>query len=667
MRQNSRFFVGMILFTLLVGGGLSGSVIASGDERIDPADLQAITPETLTLQESENGTDWSPIIGNLEDGYSMVLDPANTYEYLDIDTLVAAPVLTDVMHEFYFDAFRAPDGFWEYWAVKGVVEDATGWQGLMWSIINGEQPMFYLEVTASGTEFALVDGLQYQFDETKAPLRVNGDYPLGTYHFGGEVTDVNSDTEYLNIQITFTKQATVSLSSESWTIDGCGYIDVYIHLANVHDLYAVDLELSFDPAFLEVMDLDTARSGDNLEPVNTWFKSDYIVYNDAFNETIDENQAGTIRYVATQQRTAEPVDGEGDIAKIRFRAKAIGSGDIAITSAELSDRDGYLVGREVFLGSRTITTDFTAAGGLDLGIIRYDNANVQLSWPKLAEEEVSEYRLYRSTLPYFDIGDAEVVEMDDTIFVEGTLEITFNDQVLGKVGPADPEIPELDNNYFYAYGLQIACSNDFASPLSDQVGKIEYELFETNTTDFGWIGYTLVSDNIIDYQDLADNIEQNIFSGLIDVLTISRWNPSGQLFSTYDDATGGGNSEIIIEQPYMIEINIDGTSSGSVIYAQVGRLPQPSQDIYTLYETATTDFTWVLQPLALTQITDTTQFAVAIETGSSASISVLTISRWNGTGQTFSSYSRPADSATQFGYPYMIESDIIIGNTVTWP
>jgi hypothetical protein len=257
--------------------------------------------------------------------------------------------------------------------------------------------------------------------------------------------------------------------------------------------------------------------------------------------------------------------------------------------------------------------------------------------------------------------------MDDTAFLVGTSEITFNDQVLGKVGPADPEIPEPDNNYFYAYGLQIVCSNGFMSPLSDQVGKIEYELFETNTTDFGWIGYTLVSDSIIDYQDLANNIKQNIFSGLIDVLTISRWNPSGQLFSSYDHASGGGNSEVIIEQPYMIEINIDGSSSGSVIYAQVGRLPQPSQDIYTLYETATTDFSWVLQPLALPQITNTTQFAEAIESGSSAGISVLSISRWNGTGQTFSSYTRPADSSTRFGYPYMIESNITIGDTVTWP
>jgi hypothetical protein len=49
----------------------------------------------------------------------------------------------------------------------------------MWPIINGLAPMFYLKVDL-GT-YMLVDGLQ----GGNNPLRLNGDYPLGTYTFTG--------------------------------------------------------------------------------------------------------------------------------------------------------------------------------------------------------------------------------------------------------------------------------------------------------------------------------------------------------------------------------------------------------------------------------------------------------------------------------------------------
>ena len=156
--------------------------------------------------------------------------------------------------------------------------------------------------------------------------------------------DVEEGEEYLNIQMTFTREAGVSLIADHWTIDGCGYLDVYIHLVNVHDLYALDVALTFDPDVLEVVDLLSGEEnpGVNLLPINTWFKSDYIVYNNAYNQAEDDNEAGTIRYVATQKRGATPVSGAGDVAKIRFRAKALADDTpVTITKAEFSDRDGF--------------------------------------------------------------------------------------------------------------------------------------------------------------------------------------------------------------------------------------------------------------------------------------------------------------------------------------
>ena len=647
IRKRIQIIVGILVLTLFIGGLLSGEVLASDSLLGDAIGVMAVDPDTLTLKESIDTVNWEQIIGTLATGYSMVLDPVNTYEYIDIESMTASPNLSDGFHEFYFDAFRAPDGFYDYWAAQGVVDGATGWQGIMWDIISGEQPMFYLNA-ASGT-YSLVDGFQYQFDSTVAPLRVNGDYPLGTYHFGGWVTDVDSGTEYLNIQITFTKEATVSITPESSTIDGCGYLDVYIHLADVHDLYAVDIALEFDETILEVVDLDTGDTEISLEPIDTWFQAGYWVYNEA------DNTEGTIRYTATQQRTTDPVDGEGDIAKIRLRAKSIGTSDITITQAELSDRDGYLVGRPVTEVDATVSTQFSAAAGADLDITRLNPSTVQLSWPEQTVDEDAEYNLYKSTLPYFDISDTGV-ETITTGFVEGGGTVTYDDAVLGDVV----------NNYFYA--LRVVCSNGFTSPVTDQVGKFEFELFETPTTDLTIIGYVLENpdlanlnsqgtEDVADMNDLGKYIEENIYETVnVDVISISNWNPSGQSFTSYGYPSSNP-FPLVMKQPYRIAIDIEGDYSpyGSVTWAQIGKLPPITQADYELIETATSDYVWILQPLEMSEIINSSQLADRIELDTENNVNVLAVSAWNGIAQSWTTSS----IATRFGYPYRITVDIV--------
>ncbi|MEL7637979.1 MAG: Ig-like domain-containing protein, partial [Anaerolineaceae bacterium] len=87
--------------------------------------------------------------------------------------------------------------FFAYWAERGVVEGATGWQGLMWQIINGDAPMFELKV--EGTSFTLIDGLQGDPN----PLRVNGGYYPGLYAFSGVVEDEFGFEDELDVDIFF--------------------------------------------------------------------------------------------------------------------------------------------------------------------------------------------------------------------------------------------------------------------------------------------------------------------------------------------------------------------------------------------------------------------------------------------------------------------------------
>lgn len=661
MKFKSSAWLGWTISGVLLVGVLITAVLASEGLAADVR--SGVGPITeLTLQEVDNEgnplSPLSPVIGGLAEGYSLTLDGTTAFKYLDVDTLTASPALADGRYDFYFDHLRVPDGYFStYWAGKGVVAGATGWQSVMWEIINGRQPMFYLDVSTgdSGTLFKLIDGLLAQTGQGDKPLQVSQDYPLATYHFGGYVTQAKAPGDYVNVQITFTRPATASLRTAGnlWTIDGCGYLDVYIHLADVHDLYALDFELSFDPDVLEVVDMDPSTPlvvNLDINPAPTFFVAGYVAINQV------DNTQGKIQFVATQTNTTEPAQGAGDVAMIRFRAKtAAVNTPVTITKVELSDRDGYLVGRPVgyVIPAATITTQFTAAGGLDLDIIRLNASTVQLQWPKLPEGSgIDRYILHKSTLPYFEVGEFGV-EPITTGFDDTVDPITYNDPVLGNV----------DDNYFYA--LQVECESGFTSPASQQVGKFEYELFETATTDFTWVGLVLEIPNISNTFELAFYIQNNIFIGSVEVLGISRWNPSGQTFTTYthDPINPSFTFDVAVKQPFRVSIDIEGTSSGNVIWTQVGRVPEITQGTYSLYETGTTDFNWILQPLDMVNITNTTEFRQAIN---SNDVEVLSISRWNSQAQSFTSDTLGSFD-TRFGYPYRIAVDIKNGDSITWP
>jgi parallel beta-helix repeat protein len=176
----------------------------------------------VSMQTSTNLTDWFPVSGNLVAGYEMCIDPVIPYHYLDIDALTLAapanPLLTGAFTQnaFYLDEDNVPAGFYAYWAAKQVFDGCGGtWQPFMWEIIDGEQPMFYIQYNGPG-DYVLIDGLQYQasLGTVIAPLRVSGDYPQGIYTFGGSVTDVNGCvSSFFDVFIEFNSSPVVSAVS----------------------------------------------------------------------------------------------------------------------------------------------------------------------------------------------------------------------------------------------------------------------------------------------------------------------------------------------------------------------------------------------------------------------------------------------------------------------
>ena len=150
----------------------------------------------VALVQSTDQSTWTPVDGNLAEGYAMNLDTTIEYYYLDAESVTSNRTLADGSYPFFMTG-NPGAAFFAYWAERGVVEGATGWQGLMWQIINGDAPMFFLKV--EGTTFTLIDGLQGDPN----PLRVNGGYYPGLYTFSGAVEDEFGFEDELDVSILF--------------------------------------------------------------------------------------------------------------------------------------------------------------------------------------------------------------------------------------------------------------------------------------------------------------------------------------------------------------------------------------------------------------------------------------------------------------------------------
>lgn len=157
------------------------------------------TPRTLKegnmlYSTSENPDKWLPVPGNQVSGFKLTLDESVEWYYLDIKFLkpdLPTGVLPLGVYMFWLEPPTENTAFWAYWNAKGVNAAAvSGWQRVMWLIIHGDMvggmfvrlPMLGLYSDGSGN-YDLYDGLLRFTGHPGQTLRVNGDYPKGTYEF----------------------------------------------------------------------------------------------------------------------------------------------------------------------------------------------------------------------------------------------------------------------------------------------------------------------------------------------------------------------------------------------------------------------------------------------------------------------------------------------------
>ncbi len=469
----------------------------------------------------------------------------------------------------------------------------------------------------------------------------------GPFHAQASPLNVAEGRSMAQIYVESPDATTVSITPSTPSVSGCNTLDIYIDVNNVTNLYALDVRLTFNPAVVEVVDYDPGTAVVEVEPIidpALKFTAGFTVRNEV------NNFSGTIWYAATQTAPTPAANGSGHVARLRLRAKSTASTTFSFTYIKLSDPNGVQIAAAGTNGAVSASTTVVPP----LTIARLNATQVQLSWPTASG--VSKYHLYRSSLPYFTAVDPAYQQLTP---LAPPATQTFTDSVLGNT----------TTNYFYTLRAECSGGGGAKSGVSNQVGKFEYTLNETPDTDFSWVALPLTLSGISTASDLAAHIQNNS-NGALSVLSIGKWNPVSQSIEAYDHVYGFGNFSVSSRFPYRVEVDISGSSSASVIWAQVGGLPPITPDLYKLYETGDTDFTWIMQPLDLTGITTAADLASNIQNTVSAPAAVLSIGRWNGAGQSIEAYDHQygfGDFATRFGYPYRVEINVNSGIYVTWP
>ena len=110
-------------------------------------------------------------------------------------------------------------------------------------------------------------------------------------------------------------------------------VEVPIEIRGAVDLYAIDIELSFDPAMLGAEDADPSMDG--VQPaLGTFLDAGLLLFNDIDLET------GVVRFVMSQVNPSEPKSGDGILLVLYLVGKTAGESFLTVNSITLSDRMG---------------------------------------------------------------------------------------------------------------------------------------------------------------------------------------------------------------------------------------------------------------------------------------------------------------------------------------
>jgi len=120
---------------------------------------------------------------------------------------------------------------------------------------------------------------------------------------------------------------------EDFEVPPGAQFEVPVEVRGVTDLYAVDIELRFDPDILQAEDANPDVEG--VQPaLGTFLDAGLTLFNEV------DNEEGLVRFAMSQVNPAEPKSGDGIVLVLYFVAQAEGESPLEISLLEGSDRFG---------------------------------------------------------------------------------------------------------------------------------------------------------------------------------------------------------------------------------------------------------------------------------------------------------------------------------------
>lgn len=146
-----------------------------------------------------------------------------------------------------------------------------------------------------------------------------------------------------------------------------GRVEVPVEIRDVTDLYAFDIQISYDPAVVQVEDADPNQEG--IQPaLGTFLDAGLTLFNGVDSEN------GLIRFVMTQANPSEAKSGSGVVLVLYLTGMEAGESDLEVTALELSTRMGEAIAVEPVSGRVLVTTDAVASDAASIPV--QDPANL---------------------------------------------------------------------------------------------------------------------------------------------------------------------------------------------------------------------------------------------------------------------------------------------------
>ena len=128
-------------------------------------------------------------------------------------------------------------------------------------------------------------------------------------------------------------QATLAFAPEPAAVPAAQQATYVLGVAGAERLFGADIEITFDPKTVEVVDADPAKEGVQVQ-IGPFLDPGFVVYN------VADNTTGKLRVAFTQVAPKAPASGAGALLTIDLRATGGGNPGLRVSAALLARDDG---------------------------------------------------------------------------------------------------------------------------------------------------------------------------------------------------------------------------------------------------------------------------------------------------------------------------------------